>query len=79
MLDRGTWDMRTGFPGAGAYAAVSNAPSANQICASANGGQAVAGVSGTAFCSTSSELLPSNVGDGDEDNDAVMETAKHFS
>lgn len=34
-------------------------------------GTTINGVAGTAFCSTASALLPSNVGGGDEDNDAV--------
>lgn len=55
--DRGAWDMRSSFPGAGAYAGVSHAPSASRICSSSSGGQDVAGTSGTAVCESNTATI----------------------
>lgn len=52
-------------------AAGGEAPDPATVCASANGGQDIAGTSGTAFCSTASSLSPTSMGGGNDANDAV--------
>lgn len=60
MVSRGSYDLRTSFPGAGFFSAMASAPAASQICSS---GETIAGTTGTATCQSATATDPAAAAD----------------